>query len=47
MKPLIELLFALATVAVLATIMASSVIPAIMLASVGYSVYHVWRGLNG
>ena len=47
MEVFIKMLLALAVVAVLAAIMASSIVPAIMLAAVGYSLYFVWRGLHG
>jgi hypothetical protein len=45
-ESLVKLLLALAVVGVLATILANSLIPAILLAGVGYGLYCVWRGLN-
>ena len=47
MESLVKLLVTLAVVGVLATALMNCVIPAIMLAAVGYSLCCVWRGLNG
>jgi hypothetical protein len=46
MADLVKLLVALAVVGVLALIVTSSVVPLIMLAGVGYTVFHVWKGLH-
>jgi hypothetical protein len=46
MADLVKLLVALAVVAVLAAVVMNTIVPAIMLAGVGYSLYYVWRGLN-
>jgi hypothetical protein len=46
MEVLIKMLLALAVVGVLATVVTSSLIPAIMLAGVAYTICQVWKGLN-
>jgi len=46
MRSLIKMLFALAVVGVLGTVLASSIVPIIGVIAVGYSLYWVWRGLQ-
>ena len=46
MADLMKLLVALVVVGALAIVMANSVIPMIVLACVGYSLFYVWRGLT-
>ena len=47
MQVLAKMFLALAVVGVLATILANSVVPLVVVAAVAYATYHVWLGLNG